>query len=93
MNLKEFKKNEIIKQGGKLDEDGRCDYCRSMSFTGIKKEVDPLKKALTNQLNDILEQVKNTGKFYDVAVGFSGGKDSAYLCHLLKEKYKLRVLA
>ncbi|MGB3222881.1 MAG: hypothetical protein WBB23_08780 [Desulforhopalus sp.] len=81
-------------KGGKLDDDGKCDYCQSMSFTGIKREVDQQEKnALTDQLDDILKRVKNTGKFYDVAVGFSGGKDSAYLCHLLKEKYNLRILA
>ena len=36
---------------------------------------------------------KKKGKKYDVAVMYSGGKDSSYLLHLFKEVYKLRVLA
>lgn len=33
------------------------------------------------------------GKKYDVAVMYSGGKDSSYLLYLLKEVYKMRVIA
>lgn len=42
-------------------------------------------------LNRILESKR--GKDYDVAVMYSGGKDSSYLLYLLKEVYQLRVLA
>lgn len=45
-------------------------------------------------MNSILEKiVSEKGKEYDVAVMYSGGKDSAYLLYLLKEVYKLRVVA
>lgn len=45
--------------------------------------------------NQILEEIlqERTGAEYDVAVMYSGGKDSAYLLYLLKEVYNLRVLA
>ncbi|MCI8963530.1 MAG: hypothetical protein HFG37_07435 [Eubacterium sp.] len=45
--------------------------------------------------NQILEKIlqRTTGEEYDVAVMYSGGKDSAYLLYLLKEIYHLRVVA
>lgn len=36
---------------------------------------------------------KSRGENYDVAVMYSGGKDSSYLLYLLKEVYKMRVVA
>ncbi len=44
--------------------------------------------------NGIFEEIiKKRGKDYDVAVMYSGGKDSAYLLYLLRDVYKLRVKA
>lgn len=45
--------------------------------------------------NEILEQIlnKKSGDKYDVAVMYSGGKDSAYLLYLLKEVYHKKVIA
>ncbi len=45
----------------------------------------------SNVFEDIV--ISKKGKEYDVAVMYSGGKDSAYLLYLLKEVYKLRVKA
>lgn len=43
---------------------------------------------------DLFEIIsKKKGEKYDVAVMYSGGKDSSYLLYLLKEVYKLRVIA
>jgi tRNA(Ile)-lysidine synthase TilS/MesJ len=65
-----------------------------MTFTGIMREVnDQQRGTLSMQLDGILRRVQGRGKFYDVAVGFSGGKDSVYLCHKLKQEYDIRVLA
>lgn len=45
--------------------------------------------------NSVLDNLflKKRGKKYDVAIMYSGGKDSAYLVHLLRDVYKLRVKA
>ncbi len=45
--------------------------------------------------NDILQEIleKRKGEEYDVAVMYSGGKDSSYLLYLLKKVYNLRVIA
>lgn len=45
--------------------------------------------------NQILQKIlsEKKGTRYDVAVMYSGGKDSAYLLHLLKNVYSLHVIA
>lgn len=45
--------------------------------------------------NEYLRKIidKKKGKKYDVAVMYTGGKDSSYLIYLLKEVYKLRLIA
>lgn len=46
-------------------------------------------------MNEIFQKIitAKTGEEYDVAVMYSGGKDSSYLLYLLKEVYHLRVVA
>lgn len=50
-----------------------------------------------NQINknEILDEIfnKKTGENIDICVMYSGGKDSSFLLHLLKEVYGLRVKA
>lgn len=70
-------------------KDGICELC---------KIYDNAKKHLTNftELQKVFKNaiLKYKDKYkYDVAVGFSGGKDSSYICHTLKTKYGCRVLA
>lgn len=45
--------------------------------------------------NEILKEIlkKKKGEKYDVALMYSGGKDSSYLLYLLKKVYGLRVIA
>ncbi|RJP25468.1 MAG: hypothetical protein C4520_02375 [Candidatus Abyssobacteria bacterium SURF_5] len=74
-----------------LDEDGVCNECRE--FRPEVYEPDPVtREQQQRQLDSILTRYKGRGA-YDVLVGLSGGKDSAYLIYRLKEEYGLRVLA
>ena len=75
--------------GIKFDEQGVCQYCRTV------KSVDTLsedKERYRKKFEDFLAE--NTGKSeYDALVGYSGGKDSSYVLYLLKKVYGLKVLA
>ena len=82
-------------RGKKLSSDNVCVYCEKNEITGKKHEIDEdEKKKLGQELTQKLLSVKNDkNKTYDVAVGFSGGKDSSYLIWKLKTELKLNVLA
>jgi glucosamine--fructose-6-phosphate aminotransferase (isomerizing) len=41
--------------------------------------------------NKLTEHKKENGK--DILVGFSGGRDSSYMLHLLKNKYEMKPIA
>ncbi|KEO78100.1 hypothetical protein MKN04_13285 [Paenibacillus polymyxa] len=63
-----------------IDDDGVCNFCKSQTYTSdYKKSQD--------------SGLKTNGKNYDIVLAYSGGKDSTYTLYLLKEKYKLNVLA
>jgi|GEM_PF-2420341 len=80
-------------KGFQIDERGKCKYCNEMSYTGIRRYVDEETRIrLSEELDQLLYQSRGKGKFYDVAIGYSGGKDSTYLAILLKNKYNLNVL-
>jgi N-acetyl sugar amidotransferase len=75
-----------------FDGEGVCNYCRQIDAleaeypTGregeakLQKQVDEMKAA-------------GRGKKYDAVIGVSGGCDSSYLVHQMKEVYGLRLLA
>jgi len=77
-------------------ERGICNYCSGKQHFGV--EVDPKIQSLMNKKNQLKKEFeefveKCKGKTeYDCLLLFSGGKDSAYLLHILKEKYGLNVL-
>ena len=72
-----------------FDSKGICNYCRSSKKADVQKA---LKKKYENRLIELISQ--NRGKSnYDCLVAFSGGKDSTYTLHLIKNKYKLNILA
>jgi len=48
---------------------------------------------LIEKMEELFSDCRKSKGPYDVMVEFSGGKDSGYLAYLLKNKYKLRVLA
>jgi N-acetyl sugar amidotransferase len=77
----------------RFDEEGRCSCCREAlarrmhewwpDETGERK-LDELVATLRHE---------GRGRSYDAMVGLSGGIDSAYLAHTLRERYGLRLLA
>ena len=76
-----------------FDKNNVCNYCIQIESlaneygTGREKGI----KKFQQIINEIKVNQKN--KKYDCVVGVSGGTDSSYMLHLLKEEYKLRVLA
>jgi len=75
-----------------FNDDGVCNYCEDdvSVYTSFSEVDDETKKQLAEKLDNVLKTAK--GKYYDVAIGFSGGKDSAYLCMKIMEEYDVRVL-
>lgn len=73
----------------RLDDSGVCNYCRFYDTAREKlRDFDRWNQLFLNHIE------QHRGKFeYDAVVGFSGGKDSSYIVHTLKEHYKCRVLA
>jgi N-acetyl sugar amidotransferase len=70
-----------------FDSDGVCEACR---FNEEKSnEIDWTQKEV--ELEKLLERHRKSSG-YDVIVPGSGGKDSAYTAHVLKEKYGMNPL-
>jgi len=72
-------------RGIELDEDGRCNFCHSfekLDYTGGEAALD----------EHLARHRGNPGK-YDVIVGISGGRDSAYALYYAVRAAGLRVLA
>ena len=65
-----------------FDNNGVCNYCNSHRKKILKGE---------EELKKIFENNNNRNRNY--LVGLSGGKDSMYGLHLLKQKYNLNVIA
>ena len=75
-----------------FDKKGVCNYCKTYEhrvLTELYKEPER-----TNKLNLLVEKIKKDGKNkdYDCVIGVSGGVDSSYVAHLVKE-FGLRPLA
>jgi len=68
-------------------EDGICEACRF----GVEKDKGIDWEQREAQLVDLLDRHRRS-KGYDVVVPGSGGKDSAYTAHILKEKYGMNPL-
>lgn len=67
-----------------FDENGVCNYYHDFLKASNSNEVDTQTKQtkLRNIVNEI--KTKKNGK-YDCILGLSGGVDSSYLCHIMKE--------
>lgn len=72
-----------------FDEEGVCNLCRQ--YKG-KKETQRLKSEYRSKLDKLIKGLAGKGE-YDIIMCYSGGKDSTYTLTILKNHYKLRILA
>lgn len=79
----------------KLDEDGICVYCKEGKVKNVSILAPQEQKQMEEGLAKIFNESAGKGKWkYDALVFFSGGKDSTYLLHQLRQNYpNLRLLA
>jgi len=78
--------------GIELDADGICQLCHKPPGSFRSTPSQEIFDGYRNDFEETLQRIK--GKYpYDGLLCLSGGKDSAYLAHILQEKYKLRLLA
>ncbi len=75
--------------GISFNEGGVCNFC--LGFKGIE-HLRGKKKEYRDKFNQLVEELREKAA-YDSLVCYSGGKDSTYTLYVLKEKYKLKVLA
>lgn len=71
-----------------FDEEGVCSACR---FNEYKERVVDW-RAREQELRDTLDRFRRNDGRYDVIVPSSGGKDSAFVAHMLKFKYDMNPL-
>lgn len=71
----------------KLDENGVCSAC---NFADFKATLDWA--AREQELIKLLDRYRRDDGSYDVIVPSSGGKDSAFVAHMLKHKYGMNPL-
>jgi len=72
-----------------FDENGVCNFCRSSKKADDQTD---LKKKYEEKFKALISEYKGKGT-YDCLVAFSGGKDSTYTLHLLKNNYHLNILS
>jgi N-acetyl sugar amidotransferase len=70
-----------------FDKDGVCSACRYFEY---KRTVNWDERE--RELIDLLARHKRKDGYYDILVPGSGGKDSRYTAHLLKNKYGMNPL-
>lgn len=75
--------------GISFNEKGVCNFC--LEFKGIE-HLKEKKKEYRERFGQLVEELRGKAA-YDALVCYSGGKDSTYTLHVLKEKYNLKVLA
>ena len=77
----EFKSSSNIKKGIYFGEKGVCDAC---NYDKYKKNIDWKKRE--EKLYEILKNYRKNNGEYDCIVPSSGGKDSSFTAHILKNK-------
>lgn len=75
-----------------FDEEGVCNYCRQID--GLVEEY-PTGARGAARIQKMVDDMKaaGVGRKYDAIIGVSGGCDSSYLLHQMKEVHGLRLLA
>lgn len=71
-----------------LDEEGVCGACRYAEYKNTK--IDWNKRDL--ELQELCDKHRRSDGQFDVIVPCSGGKDSAFVAHMLKNKYGMNPL-
>jgi tRNA(Ile)-lysidine synthase TilS/MesJ len=75
--------------GIRFNEEGVCNFC--LEFTGFDHLEDKMAEYKAKFIK-LIDACKGDGD-YDVLMSYSGGKDSTYTSIILKNEYKLNVLA
>ncbi|MBN2536022.1 MAG: hypothetical protein JXB88_24290 [Spirochaetales bacterium] len=75
-----------------IGEDGLCVYCRISNHL-TEDMIKQNSLLLETKMERILKKAGQLNRPFDVLVYFSGGKDSTYILNVMKNKYKMRVLA
>jgi N-acetyl sugar amidotransferase len=75
-----------------FDGEGVCNYCRQIDALEAEYPTGREGAAMLQKLVDEMKAA-GRGKKYDAIIGVSGGCDSSYLVHQMKEVYGLRLLA
>lgn len=75
--------NDFIIPGLEFDENGLCPMCQTAEETRLLKSVVPVKNSFP----------RSKRSRFDIAVFYTGGKDSTYLLYYLAKVLRLRVLA
>jgi N-acetyl sugar amidotransferase len=75
-----------------FDAEGVCSYCHQID--ALEREYPTGAEGLA-RLEKMVDEIKTAGrgKKYDAVIGVSGGCDSSYLVHQMREVYGLRLLA
>jgi len=76
-----------------FNQDGVCNYCEMSDQ--IAEEYGTGQDKGMKKFNSILKEIKHDGrkKKYDCVIGVSGGTDSSYMLHMIKNEWGLRPLA
>lgn len=75
--------------GIRFNEDGVCNFC--LEFKGLKN-LEEKKMEYTKKFETLVNEYKGKNS-YDALMCYSGGKDSTYTSIILKNEYKLNILA
>lgn len=77
--------------GIQFNQDYICNYC--VYYDLFKEREETVKMKLNKEIVRIINTSRKKQHGYHCIVAYSGGKDSSFLLHYLKTKFKLNILA